>query len=197
MNSFKLIRVNEEYSMCNDVIRKLFFHERLHICDMRHVGSIPRELTERIKMIPLGSNVIILNHHSRYSSPKDMTGIQIHAPFRNMYRNCAGSSVLDRYEALRTGNYFLCIEPQLNTVDDGVEEQSYYVSPSNNDSPYRCHVDIEELGRWVNEPPYVNLDRSSDQIGGSSWDGNLVSWFRSQFRTRLLYGVQTGLYPEE
>lgn len=122
-------------------------------------------------------------------------------PFCSVYKNCGNISVLETPEALRQGNYFLC-HPREQLRDEETFSIPYREDRSPSPSPlgtsdYRHHVPIEATRIWRNNPPYVNMDRTSESVGESSWDGNLVSWFRCGFSTRVQYAVHSGFFPTE
>lgn len=161
------------------------------------VGSLPRFMVDHMRMLPETQKIIILNQPTLRNKPaRHLFGVDSKFSFRMLYKSGAPSCVINTNEALRVGNYFLCFE--LVNEPDEMSLRDNLGGPSRSHiHEYRYHVDIEATRRWRNDPPYVNLDRDSDSIGGSSWDGNLVSWFGCAFSTRMHFGRQAGLFPEE
>lgn len=197
MEKFKFIHIGELYRTCDDVVRQLLKLEGLFLCNLRHVDSLPADIVARLKTHDRKSQIVILN---KYLPHGYATGMQSSLfPFSSMHKHGRGSTLLSKEEALRQGNYFLCVEDtaDASSTTEPEERVPSWMTTNSDGVDYRYHVDIESTRMYRNDPPYVNMDRASDNIGGSSWDGNLVSWFRGQFRTRLLYGVYSGLFPEE
>lgn len=169
----------------------------MHICNLRHVCGLTPEIRAAMKTLPSNQLTIILNYHQERWHPLSMPAIKSSFFFRSIYRNGLGSTVLDNSEALKAGNYFLCVK-EVADPTDLVDEPISPWKTVDWHTTYIHHVAIEETQRWhTRSVPYVNMDRDADNIGGSSWDGCLDRWFKAGFRTRILYGVHSGLFPEE
>lgn len=196
MSSFKLIHVDSQYRDRKTVLMKLWTKHGLQLANLIHIDSIPKDLQKRMLTLDEQSRIILLNRRitrDEYTTlmPKQMF------PFCSVYKNGAGISVLETSEALRQGNYFLCHpKEKASTVTEKEPLRSPSPSPSGG-GHYRYHVSIESTRIWRSKPAYVNMDRPSDNIGKSSWDGNLVSWFQAGFQSRMLYAKHSGLLPDE
>jgi hypothetical protein len=194
-SSFKLVRVDESYlKNPGQILRQLFTNERVHLANQRHIGAIPDSMRDIMCASSDKVRFIILNDFVQIGAnllelPPKMF------QFCSIYKNGLGYSVLDIREAIKPGNFFLCLSHEHKDIIDDPDAD---VIQRSEPVEYKYHVSIEETRRFhTRYPAYVNLDRSSDNIGGSSWSGNIVSWFRAGPTTRLQYGVQAGLFPEE
>lgn len=197
MESFKFIHVDSVYRNKETLLVKLWSEHHLQLANLRHVDSLSRELKERLMTLGPKSRVILLNRRIVIHDYSTLMTQQMF-PFCSLWRGGGGVTVLDSESALQQGNYFLC-HPKEKEVPKDLEhedERSLIPSPSGGES-YSYHVSIEATRIWRNNPAYVNMDRASDNIGASSWDGNLVSWFRAGFQSRMLFAFHSGLLPED
>ena len=197
MHKLRFVRLIAEYTNPATLLGRLLEREGVYPAGINFAGSLPRDMVDQMKMLPDEQRVIIVNQPTLRNKPvRRLSGAGSVFPFRTLYKNGGATHVIAIKEALTVGNYFLCFEAKC-----GIEERVSHDGPESIERfdtyEYRCHVDIEATRVWRNDPPYVNLDRDSDSIGNSSWDGNLVSWFESAFSTRMHFARQAGLLPEE
>jgi hypothetical protein len=197
MINLRLIRVQEPYLRLRGLQNRLLAIEGVCIAGSNFAGSLPKEMVDRIRKLDERQKVVVLNQPTvRGHPPKTLQPLNSEFVFRSLHKNGANTTLLETSHALVERNYFLCIE--------GVEDEVIgdWDEPQNcaqfDTYEYRCHISLEEVFRWRNQnQPYVNLDRDPDSIGYSSWDGNLVSWFRSEFSTRIHFARQAGLISTE
>jgi hypothetical protein len=200
-NKLKFVRIDNTYTDPERVPDLLLSLENAYLAGNNFSDQIASaDIREQMARLGVTQRIIAINQHVRgstvqHSLPKS------EFPFCYLRKNGQGSTPLTAGEALVCGNYFLCIDK--DTLTDEQEEVLYdngYSDRSDHFTTheYRYHVDLKELSIWRSEhPAYVNADRTSDSIGQSSWNGNLVSWFRCGFTTRVQYGLRAGLFPEE
>ena len=112
----------------------------------------------------------------RYRSTSAITDVDIPLRFGSTFV-CIGCNV--RLQSDRRVN---CDEKPLKALEaiDPYHQYTYHRKPN--------PMSLTRYG------PYVNTDRDSISIGHSSWDGNLVDWFRADPATRIRYGQECGLY---
>lgn len=200
MEGFKLVHIDDTYRQKpENVLVRLWTQEGVCLANTAHIDSIPRDLRDRMRTLPEKVRVIILNRFilrgEEYSTLFPSAQL---FPFCSVYKNGGNISLLETRQALQHGNWFLCHEKEELVLRDYYNPNTDEPLTRNGYTEYHCHVPIESAFRWKTRyPAYVNLDRDSDNIGGSSWDGNLVSWFQCGYTTRLQYASQAGLFPEE
>jgi hypothetical protein len=196
MSLFKLIHIDEQYRNPETVLAELKKNQ-MFLANGRHIDAAPREMMREIRKLDIRARVIIRNKHF----PRNQHSVEIEKneqyPFSFLYKNGGDKGIIDTFDALRQGNWFLCIDStEVEKVPDSTEESEDFTRSMTHE--YRYHVSLEDVFRWrTKSTPYVNLDRDPDSIGQSSWDGNLVSWFQSSFTTRIQYALKIGLFPEE
>jgi hypothetical protein len=179
------------------VIQKLKIQEGAYLCGRESFGSLKgkRMLDVRASRMK-NKDIIVLNEYvnpSRLSNRVQLREFQ----FCSYCSSSACTGIIENRHALVLGNYFLC--RNITSIEDATADeipggQALSISFTHE---YVCHTDLNNCRYHTKYPAYVNLDRSSDNIGMSSWDGNLTSWMRAGFTTRIQYGVQAGLFPEE
>jgi hypothetical protein len=195
---YQLIPIDKGYRNMNNLLQELSRRQRVRLVDVGHIGLIPFEIIVNINKLRKDSLVLILNQELSENLYPGSIDPNFPFPLCAINKRDSGRIVVPKDEALVIGNYLLCIGEKdvidRYSIENPIEGPQRY---SGYEYPYQCHVNPETFLRWHNPAPYVNLYRDSDSIGYSSWDGNLVSWFRCQYGTRIQYGVHAGLFPEE
>ncbi len=204
MLQLKFVRITPEHTS-EDMFQVLADRHNAYLGGNNLIGSLSIGSIERHFMreiVSRGKVIILLNQNCKSDIPEQVLREGSPFSFRTLHKNGRGSSIVTEDEALREGNYFLCIDRE--RFNQGKSDLD--ITPGiygENKVPervheYKCHIDPAKAFVWrTRRPAYVNLDRSTDSIGGSSWDGNLVSWMGCGFGTRMQYGVQSGLFPDE
>ncbi len=194
MSSFKLVPITAEHNAEN-VGRLLFEKEGLYLLPRKYAPSIPHEIMLQIP--DRKKRIILLNMDVPLSK------IPINIPresgiFAYAHKNHMGYTELDTDQVFMPGNCLMGFIPSsllINRDTDayGTSEKIERFSTME----YRCHLDPDSIEWQTRYSPYVNVNRDSESIGYSSWDGNLVRWFGSGFATRIQYAIASGLFPED
>jgi len=195
MKKFNLVPVCIGWQTSPDPIRIIEYGYGIRVAGRECLGSIDEATLMRIRSLPRGISVLIINDYTENRTPM---------PFREkLFPLCSitstgnSASFIETKKALSLGNYMLCY--MRDSRGETLEEEPHpqRVSPSCG-MEFKCHLDLRTaFRRRAKNAPYVNLDRDSESIGYSSWSGSLTHWFESGFTSRIQYGVQSGLFPEE
>ena len=194
MDVLIIVPIDETYRTSDNLLATLMERKGVMLAGTRMEGEVPYEITRYIQIHHPEARLIVANKNVPRGGvlseiPKDAP-----FPFCSLWKSNQGKTFLSKEEALVSCNYFLCIERENPPLEKEPSEDFRTATTHE----YKCHVNPETFSRWHTKyPAYVNLDRDSDNIGGSSWDGNLVSWFHAGFGSRIQYAIQSGLFPTE
>lgn len=196
MDLFKLVPVDDVHPCRHNVLVELWTTKRLQLANLVHLSQIPSHVRLQFGEQKYSrARIIILNSTAPKGCYTTLLPQKLF-PFCSIYKSVYEDhrvSMLDTQEALRPQNYLLCVEVREEKTSKPKSNHEVELPPKER-GEYRIHVSLEEVNRYQTKyPAYVNLDRSEESIGFSSWDGNLVSWFESGFTTRVQYALQSGL----
>jgi len=195
MSSFKLVPVGRGFRTKSTLLKNVWLHEDAQVASYRQLIEDRLIVDAVLSHLEPEQTVVILG---RQIEKGEYTTLALKSlgffPFALIRKLDKNPQFVNAEKALVDGHLILCHEKE--KVDDPFIQ--HRPRPAAIGEEYRSHVDPASFSRWhTKRPAYANVNRTSDNIGGSSWDGNLVSWLNSGYTSRIQMAVQSGLITEE
>lgn len=204
MIQLDLVRISEDILWYKGISKIVYKRTSTHIAGQKIIGNIPDLFIRRMQKLPYKINVVIVNEPLLFAPADHIFNKKRFSPYGVIWRDGTGVTYLPLADVLVEGNYFLCISVTekaflpYHTLTEDEKSGLQYAKKRSYTDEFAYHTNIEGTRTYRTKcPAYVNLDRTSESIGSSAWDGNLTRWFEAGYTTRVQYASQSGLLPEE